>query len=77
MSADRPDPDNIEEIREIFSHFDKNGDGVIERNEFATLLAALDASVEPEEIQAGLDALDDNRNGLIDFDEFVDWWSNR
>ncbi len=69
--------EDLEEIREIFDHFDKNGDGVIQRSEFAALLEALDASVDPEEVQAGLDALDENRNGLIDFNEFLAWWGDR
>jgi calmodulin len=69
--------EDIEEIREIFEHFDANHDGVIQRSEFKALLEALDADLEPEEVQAGLDALDDNHNGVIDFDEFLAWWSDR
>jgi calmodulin len=69
--------DEIEEIKEIFNHFDANNDGVIQRSEFKALLEALDADLEPDEIQAGLDSLDDNHNGVIDFDEFVAWWGDR
>jgi Ca2+-binding EF-hand superfamily protein len=30
-----------------------------------------------DEILTGLRALDDNRNGQIDFEEFVAWWGDR
>jgi len=69
--------DEIEEIREIFSHYDKNENGVIERSEFAALLDALEADLTPEEVDAGLQALDENRNGIIEFDEFLAWWADR
>ncbi len=74
---DKLSDEDIEEIREIFNHFDANGDGVIQRSEFAKLLEALDAELQPEEIQAGLDSLDENHNGVIDFEEFVAWWGDR
>lgn len=67
----------IAEIREIFGHFDKNNNGVIDRNEFVSLLEALDADLTDEQINAGLVALDKNDNGLIEFQEFLDWWSER
>jgi Ca2+-binding EF-hand superfamily protein len=69
--------DEIAEIREIFSHYDTNKNGVIERTEFRALLNALQADMSEEEVKAGLRALDDNHNGIIDFDEFVKWWADR
>lgn len=78
MSADTSlSDDEIEEIREIFSHFDADGNGVIEQDEFGALLRALDDTIGEDEIRAGLKALDGNRNGVIDFDEFLDWWADR
>ncbi len=65
------------EIREIFDHFDKDSNGTIEVNEFADLLDALGAEMSAEEVRVGLDVLDTNRNGRIDFHEFVEWWSRR
>ena len=71
------DQEALDEVREIFEHFDKDGNGTIESDEFRNLLNALGAGMEDEEIAIGLDALDTNRNGRIDYDEFVAWWADR
>jgi len=67
----------IAEVREIFGHFDKNNNGVIERDEFVALLTALEADLTPDQIDAGLVALDKNKNGQIEFQEFIDWWAEQ
>lgn len=69
--------DELAEIREIFSHFDHDSNGSIDISEFDALMRALDAQGSEEETNAGLEALDANHNGKIDFDEFVAWWSDR
>lgn len=69
--------DKLAEIREIFEHFDTNGDDRIERSEFDRLLAALGGPVDPSEAAAGLEILDADGSGFIEFGEFVDWWANR
>ena len=66
-----------EEIQETFDYFDRNGNGTMEVAEFAKLLEALGAETSAEEVAAGIRALDSNRNGLIDYGEFVAWWSER
>ena len=69
--------DEMAEIREIFDFYDEDKNGTIEHSEVAHLLKALDADMSEEEVSAGLQALDDNHNGRIDFDEFVAWWGDR
>lgn len=69
--------EDLEELRETFRHFDKDGNGTIDRDEFAALLKALGADCDAEEIEAGLTVLDTNNSGQIDFDEFAEWWSDR
>ena len=66
-----------DELKEIFSHFDKDGNQVIDRSEFNNLLDALGAEMSKEEVKMGLAALDTNNNGTIEFDEFVAWWTDR
>lgn len=69
--------DELEELREVFDHYDRDGNGVIDRDEFKTLCRALDAGFRDAEVAAGLDAVDANGNGRIEFDEFVAWWRQR
>ncbi|MEM9493691.1 MAG: EF-hand domain-containing protein [Myxococcota bacterium] len=68
--------DQIAELREIFGHYDDNGNGVIDRDEFRALLEALDAQLTDDEIDAGLRAVDSNGNGQIEFEEFLEWWAH-
>lgn len=67
----------IAALREIFQQFDSNGDGVIERSEFATLLAALESDLQGDEIDIALAELDRNANGVIEFQEFLNWWAEQ
>lgn len=77
MSTERKlTDDEIAELREIFLHYDDNGNGVIDRGEFRALLEALDAQLSDAEVDAGLRAVDENGNGKIEFDEFIEWWAN-
>jgi Ca2+-binding EF-hand superfamily protein len=68
------DPD---EVREIFNHFDRDGNGTIDRREWGSLLEALDSGFTEEEAAAGLDAVDVNRNGKIELREFIKWWTEQ
>ena len=67
----------MSEIRENYDHFDANSDGFIDKSEFGELCAALGAGLSDEEVDVGFDAIDLDGNGVIDFDEFQAWWSER
>tara|TARA_B100001750_G_C15449917_1_gene568343 strand:+ start:1024 stop:1359 length:336 start_codon:yes stop_codon:yes gene_type:complete len=69
--------DELEELKEIFDHYDSDGNGVIDREELRRLLVALDPEFTEEDVQLGLQALDGNENGVIDWDEFIEWWGKR
>ena len=69
--------DQLDEIREIFDHYDHNRNNKIEVGEFRNLLIALGGEVIEGEVEAGLDALDTNRNGTIDWSEFIAWWARK
>lgn len=73
---DKLSEEQVAEVREIFSHYDTDGNGVIDVGEFSNLLNALDADLTDEQIKAGLNSLDDNQNGMIEFDEFIAWWAD-
>ncbi len=66
---------HLEELRESFAQCDRNGDGRIQYAEFKQLLENLDAATSPDESWIGFQELDTDNDQLIDFDEFVSWWS--
>lgn len=73
--APRLDPEMLEEIQEIFAHFDRDGNGTIDASELGALLEALGAEMSPEELAVGLEAIDGDGNGTVEFDEFLAWWA--
>jgi calmodulin len=67
----------IEELMQIYNHFDKDHNGRIDRGEFKELMAALGASAPDDELEARFNAIDQNGSGTIDFHEFKGWWMSR
>lgn len=68
---------DIDEIREIFDHYDHDGNGTIDPHEFGALLDALDEGrFTEDEAKVGLQAIDLDKNGKIEFDEFLRWWKD-
>lgn len=65
------------EVREIFDHFDRDKNGTIDRREWGSFLDALDAGFSEDEAAAGLEAVDTNNNGKIEFREFMKWWTEQ
>ncbi|MBK8012256.1 MAG: EF-hand domain-containing protein [Deltaproteobacteria bacterium] len=65
------------ELREIFNHFDRDGNGTIDPSELKSLLEALGGGFSEEEVRVGLDTIDRNSNGKIEFSEFSRWWRDR
>lgn len=69
--------DEIQELKETFAHYDTDGNGVIDRDEFRALLKTLDPGFNEEDVLMGLKLLDANGNNVVDWDEFVAWWGSR
>ena len=65
------------ELRETFDHFDDDNNGSIDRKEFTHLLDALGANMSAEEAIIGFDIIDANGNGVIEYAEFLAWWTSR
>jgi len=65
------------ELKESFLRCDRNGDGMIDYEEFRTLLDNLEAGLSKEESWLGFQAIDTDDDQGIQFDEFLDWWSDR
>ena len=65
------------EIKALWTHFDKNRDGLITRDELEELIQlnlrkqlGADTHVPPELLEECFSLLDTNKGGSIDFDEF-------
>ncbi|KAF4737860.1 Calcium binding protein [Perkinsus olseni] len=62
---------DLEEFREVFSLVDIDRGGSISTEELGTLMETLGVKVTPDELEAMVADVDENGNGEIDFDEFV------
>jgi Ca2+-binding EF-hand superfamily protein len=67
--------DQLAELRETFDYNDRDGDGRIEIDEFVEMLDELESDVSDREAKIGFADIDTNDDGLIDFEEFVAWWT--
>nr|AHI42562.1 troponin C [Campylomormyrus compressirostris] len=65
-----------EELAECFRVLDKNGDGYIDREEFALIIRSSGESVTEDEIDDLLKEGDKNADGMLDFDEFLKMMEN-
>ena len=75
MATNRPNDEQLDELREAFDYNDRDKDGRIQLDEFSAMLDELEADMSPTDIEIGFKDIDTNDDGLIDFDEFVAWWS--
>ena len=75
MPKQKPSEEQLDELRETFDYNDRDGDGLIEIEEFAAMLDELEAETSENETRVGFREIDTNEDGRIDFDEFVAWWT--
>lgn len=69
-------PEQLTDIRESFNLFDRDGDGHITANEFATILRSWGQNPTEEEVNEIISQVDLDGNGTIEFDEFVQMMCN-
>ena len=64
-------------LREDFDYNDLNKDGRLTLGEFIRYMQNVDENMTVEECEVGFDQMDSNRNGAIEFDEFLAWWTRK
>ena len=70
-SADMLTEEQIAEFKEAFSLFDQDGDGTIATSRLGTVMRSLGQNPTEAELQDMLNEVDADRNGTIDFPEFL------
>ena len=66
--------DDIADMDEQFDECDADGDQRIDFGEFSLLLERLGSELAPAQRRARFDAIDTDRNGAINRQEFMAWW---
>ena len=64
-------------LRLLFERFDATGDGLIDEKEFGQILDELGWDSPAEVRSLEFAAVDDNADGLVDFEEFAAWWHDQ
>ena len=72
----RPERSHAELLAD-FRGFDRNQDGRIDYREFKEFLSHLADQMESDDMRTGFCDIDVDRDGLIDFPEFIYWWSRQ
>jgi calmodulin len=62
-------------IRRMFDLYDKDKSGYIDRKELYELSVHLGFPLERAQLDSAMKILDKDRNGRIEFEEFLHWWS--
>ncbi len=63
--------DSLAVLKQAFSIFDIDGDGVITNSEFETLLKGLGVNISQESLSDLFARFDQDNNGSFDFNEFI------
>jgi len=69
------EPERLEELREDFDAFDRDGDGTIDFAEFEELMDGLGAEMSSGDARVGFREIDSDTDGRISFSEFAQWWA--
>ena len=75
-SLDIPE-DQMEEFKQAFALFDKDGNGHVDANELGQVLASLGQIPTEDEINRMIAEVDGDMNGTIEFAEFLDMMKSK
>lgn len=77
IKALRQDIYSENQIRAIFDKADKDGDKMLNMEEFSHVVGELGLKLEKRELEVAFDCVDKNNNGYVEFNEFYEnFWKN-
>jgi len=65
----------FDEVADLFEMFDRNGDGCVDRTEFALMMKSLGLNLTDRELVMFFDSMDDSGDGQLELKEFSDFLS--
>jgi calmodulin len=74
---DRISDAELAEFKEVFSLFDRDGDGTIDNSELKAVMVSLGTNPTDQEVADLVKKVDTDQNGTIDFEEFCAMMSER
>ncbi len=69
--------ENIDELFETFTLFDKNYNGAINKEELSNIMKSISLNATVNEIEEMMDEVDTDKNDYLDFPEFLAFLSRR
>ena len=63
-----------DDLFRLFTRFDRNGDGLVDEDEFRKILQALGEDPTHEVLSLAFAAIDTNSDDMVEFREFKAWW---
>ena len=74
VSKDKYNELKASKVEPLFKKYDKDGSGAIDKDELDGLCKDLGVPLDEEQLKAALEDLDINKDGVVDLNEFCDWW---
>merc|ERR1712000_343349 len=71
------DPQVLADYKEVFSTFDRDGDGTIDATELGAVMASFGVNPSQAELAKMIEDVDLDKSGAIDFQEFVTMMQSR
>eukprot|EP00760_Papus_ankaliazontas_P013545 PhM_4_TR15801/c0_g2_i1/m.31859 len=66
----------VEDVKTVFKKFDKDNSDTISLQELQSVAKELGCTMSDEEAKTAMTELDKNKDGSLNFEEFVSWWSS-
>ena len=66
-----------QDLKEAFDFSDLDSNGKIDFLEFLTLVEKCGVRIDTPQAQSGFKVLDTDHDGMIGFDEFMEWWRTK